>query len=535
MGIQKTARTHTGINKYQGAWDKEAKMHLLRRTMFGATLSDLKELENKSLSDTIDQLLDNSVDLPTPPLNYYQSERNNDPNVPLGQTWINDTFGGQFNGQRRNSWAWDWIGNQINQSLNIREKMTLFWHNHFATEASIYAYGYFAYEHTKLLRENYLGDFKELVKKITLDKAMLRYLNGEKNQAKAPDENYARELQELFTLGKGEDAKYTESDIIEAAKVLTGWRINYQTGEVYFTESRHYDKNKVFSKFYGNYLLRAGSSQADAEKEIDDLIEMIFTKKEVAKFLVRRLYMWFIYYEIDEATETNFIEPLADLFFANNFDVKLLMKYMLQSEHFFDPANRACLIKSPLDYLVGFCRQFELEFPKIEDDVENTYRMWGYIYYLGSVLQQTLGGPPSVSGWPAYHQMPSYHELWINTDTLPKRVSYVENLIWTGYKRNQFRLQVDTIKITSQTSQPGDPNQLIEDLLTLLTPVDVSEETKMAMKSILLSNQSLDSYWTDAWLNYTADPSNETFKNTVESRLKLLFAYIIKQSEYQLS
>ncbi len=535
MSIQKTARTHAGINKYNGPWDDAAKLHLLRRTLFGATFRDLKYLENKNLSDAINEILDDSVSLPSPPLNYYQNDNNNDPNVPLGKTWVNDTFGGQFNSQRRNSWAWDWIGNCINQNFNIREKMTLFWHNHFATESSIFAYAYFGFEHTKLLRENCLGDFKGLVKKMTLDKAMLRYLNGEKNQAKAPDENYARELQELFTLGKGEQANYTESDIIEAAKVLTGWRINYKTGEVYFTESRHYDKNKVFSKFYNNYLLRAGSSQEDAEKEIDDLVNMIFAKKEVARFLVRRLYVWFIYYEIDETTEANFIEPLADIFFDNNFDIKLLMKTMLESEHFFDTANRACMIKSPLDYLVGFCRQFEIEFPRIEDDIENTYRMWGYIYYLSSILQQTIGNPPSVSGWPAYHQMPSFHELWINTDTLPKRVSYTEYLIWTGYNRGGFRLQADTIKIASKTSKPEDPNQLIQDLVKHLCPLDVSDEVKLDMKSILLSNQPLDSYWTEAWMNYIAEPTNETFKNTVESRLKLLFAYIIKQSEYQLS
>ena len=103
MSIQKTARTHAGINKYNGPWDDAAKLHLLRRTLFGATFRDLKYLENKNLSDAINEILDDSVSLPSPPLNYYQNDNNNDPNVPLGKTWVNDTFGGQFNSQRRNS------------------------------------------------------------------------------------------------------------------------------------------------------------------------------------------------------------------------------------------------------------------------------------------------------------------------------------------------------------------------------------------------------------------------------------------------
>ena len=152
----------------------------------------------------------------------------------------------------------------INQDRSIREKMLLFWHNHFATETVDVGNGNLLYKHVNLMRTSALGNFKQLVRDITLDPAMLVYLNGRFNTATAPDENYGRELQELFTIGKESNPNYTEADVKAAAKVLTGWRVdtNLNTFPSYFTSSRHDSTNKVFSSFYNNTVITGRTLRA---------------------------------------------------------------------------------------------------------------------------------------------------------------------------------------------------------------------------------------------------------------------------------
>src|SRR6478672_11169439 len=145
---------------------------------------------------------------------------------------------------------------------------------------------------------------------------MLRYLNGYLNTATAPDENYGRELQELFTIGKDPVtnlAPYAEDDVKNAAKILTGHRINGNTFSYFFDATRHDSTDKTFSTFYNNTVIKGRTGAAGAQ-ETDDLLNMIFAKNEVSKFIVRKLYRWFVYYVIDETTEANVIEPLATIF-----------------------------------------------------------------------------------------------------------------------------------------------------------------------------------------------------------------------------
>src|SRR6185436_6355689 len=211
----------------------------------------------------------------------------------------------------------------INQDRSLREKMTLFWANHFGTETVDVAISGFMYKHHNLLRQSALGNFKQLIKAVTIDPGMLRYLNGYLNTNTAPDENYGRELQELFTIGKdpvNNQAPYSEDDVKNAAKVLTGWRINGTTFVSFFDGNRHDATNKQFSAFYNNTII-TGRTGANGALETDDLLTMIFTKNEVAEFIVRKLYRWFIYYKIDAAAETNVIQPLAAIFRSSNYDI----------------------------------------------------------------------------------------------------------------------------------------------------------------------------------------------------------------------
>jgi uncharacterized protein (DUF1800 family) len=172
------------------------------------------------------------------------------------------------------------------------------------------------YRYNILLRQYALGNFKEMTRAVTMDPAMLKYLNGNANTKKAPDENYGRELQELFTVGKGPGSHYTEADVKAAAHVLTGFRIeNKSLPDIHgvFDAGRHDENDKQFSDFYQNTTIK-GRKGKEGEMELDDLLALIFSQPEVARFICRKLYRFFVYHNIDEETEKTIIEPLAELF-----------------------------------------------------------------------------------------------------------------------------------------------------------------------------------------------------------------------------
>jgi len=209
---------------------------------------------------------------------------------------------------------------------------------------------------------------------------------------------------------------------------------------------------------------------------------------------------------------------------------------LFSSEHFFDPLNRACVIKSPADFTVGLCREFNVVFPDAKTDYVNAYNLWNFVYTIPKDMNQELGNPPNVAGWPAYYQEPQYHELWINSDTLPKRNKFSDNMIANGYTKSGKKIVIDPIAFALTLSDPGDPNTLINDSLNLLYLIDVSQNTKDYLKTqVLLSGQSTDAYWTKAWDNYISDTTNTSYKNTILTRLKALYKYIMDLSEYQLS
>ena len=529
---QRTARTMAGIDPYTGNWSQKEVLHLLRRTMFGATKSDIDYFVTKNMSDAVDELLSPTSFTPDPPVNNYNNGRITDPDIALGDTWVNGpTNQALYNARMESMRSW-WYGLMLNQDRSILEKMTLFWHNHFATETQVYRDPIFGYNHHQMLRENSLGDFKALVKKITVDPAMLVYLNGEKNTNRAPDENYARELQELFTLGKGEDSGYTEIDVQQAARVLTGWRVNRTSFTSYFNPNLHDSDDKTFSSFSGNKKITGKSGAAGADG-LDELLDMIFSEEEVSKYMCRKLYRWFVYYDIDAAAETNVIEPLATIFRNNNYQIKPVLSALFKSQHFFDVVNRGCLIKSPVDYSVGIMRQNAVEFPTSANLVEQYY-MWQIVGQVCALQQQNIGDPPNVAGWPAYYQVPQYHEIWINTDTLPKRNQISDIMVLAGVTRTGQTIVIDPIKVAEMFDNPEDAATLVDDMVDYYYTLDISTDQKDYMKSFLLSGQAA-TYWTSAWNAYKADPNNTTLKNVVKLRLQGLVKYIMNLAEYQLS
>lgn len=529
-----------GLAPYTGPWTQTEVIHLLKRTMFGAKKTDIDYFRTKSMSQAVDELINPTAPLPNPPVKEYDTTGATTPDTAIaaGTTWVNDfNNDGTIVSRRRASFKKWWMGVMIQQDRSIREKMTLFWHNHFATETVDISDSQYVYKHHALLRAGALGNFKTLVRQVTIDPGMLRYLNGYVNVATAPDENYARELQELFTLGKENSPNYNEDDVKAAARVLTGWRINAQTISSSFDPTRHATTNKQFSAFYNNKVITGRTGATAGDLELDELLNMIFDKKEeVSRFMATKLYRWFCYYEIDATTKANVIEPLAKIIRDSNWEIKPALSALLKSEHFFDAAAKGCLIKSPVDLIVGLCREFNVVFPNTNPDYVAAYNLWNFLVTQSSTMIQNIGDPPSVAGWPSYYQVPQFHQTWINSDTLPKRNTFTDRMIANGFTANSRTMRIDAVAFTKTLPDPGDPNKLIDDALAILLRVPLSDTSKQTIKKqILLSNQEQDYYWTNAWAAHIANPADTAAFNIVNTRLQAFYKRIMNLAEYHLA
>lgn len=528
-------KTTASLNKYTGQWTDKQITHLLRRTMFGVRYEDVVDLRTMTMEQAVDELLSPQT-TPSPPLNNYETSTYTDPTgVKLDQTWVNAPYGDStVNSKRRLSVTNWWIGNMIYQpQRRITEKMVYFWHNHFATEYVVVAYAHMMYNHHMVLRNNALGNFKTLVKAITLDPAMLRYLNGYLNTKTAPDENFARELFELFTLGKNYKPIYTEDDIKAAAKVLTGWRYRTNNWSSYFNDNLHDTSDKKFSSFFANTTIKGKTGSAGAQ-ETDELIDMIFTKQEAAKFIVRKLYRFFVYYDIDNTTEFDIIVPLARDLVNNGWEIKPILERLLKSEHFYDMLSMDCFIRTPLDYVVGTFRTFDIQLPAWWK-ADKRYAIYNYLRYYMGLLGGEPNNPPNVAGWPAFYQEPDFYEKWINSTTMPRRMQFMDLMLNNGFSAGTgTAIKIDPMHLAKKFYSPGEPNLLIDFYVDLLLGIGISKTLKDQFKvSGLLSYQSQDYYWTNAWVAYVGN-SNSTNTNTVRTRLVSLLTDLTHLAEHNL-
>lgn len=523
-----------GLDPYTGDWDTPHVVHLLKRTLFGATVQDINHFKSLTMSQAVDELL-----LPTPvpvtkPLNNYGADPTG---VASFQTWVGTGLtyvDSDMNMNRMRSLQSWWMGQLLGCGRSIHEKMTLFWHNHFAPNflphldipAELW------YNQYTTLRKYALGNFPQLMKAITLDPAMLLMLNGSTNTKTAPNENFGRELQELYTIGKGSGSHYVQGDVQTAARVLTGHTIdlNYQ---YLFQAGDHDDTNKTFSGFYNNQIV-TGYSGAPGANELDILLNMLFSTDESAKFLCRKLYNFFLYYVIDDTIEANVITPLATVLRNSGYNMTATLSVLFKSQHFYDLVNSgACIIKSPLDLLIGLCREYQVSIPTTP---VGQYNVWTILANNASDMQQEVMAIPLVAGWDAYHQAPQYHELWINSVTYSLRNFVTDLLIGTGDMRNGTTLRIDAVTFAKSLPAPQDPNQLIIDSLNVLMRPPLSESSMTLLKqTILLAGGTTDMYWTNAWLDYLAAPGNPTAYGTVDQKLRSLYKYLMDLPEYQLS
>ncbi len=522
------------LTPYTGAWNAELAAHLLRRATFGVKKAQLDQLTALGSADAaVEFVLNVPPAPPAPPINNYNNtdplDPFIDPVVPSGQTWVNAPYNLDFEGARIESWRGWWLDRMLHSEANIQEKMTLFWHNHFATRTDTAFWGRVSYLYNATLRQYALGNFKEFVKAVTLDPCMLIFLNGFLNDGSAPDENYARELQELFTVGKDEGVTYSEDDVVAAARVLTGWRVNYFNATSYLDPNAHDTGFKVFSSYYNNSVIQGSTN---AEQELDALLDMIFQREEVARFICRKIYRFFLYYKIDATVEADIIEPLAQIFRDNNYEIRPVMEALLKSEHFFDAYNKGCFIKTPLDLVVGVLRNFNKEIPA--STLMEEYRILLSLNYYAGNLQMLAGDPPNVAGWQAYRQSPTFYRIWINGDTMRNRNIFSDFLSFAALSGSPD-FQLDHVAFAEQFANPGDPNLLIDDTVRVLLPMPITPAQKQFLKGILLSGQISDGYWTAAWLDYLANPGNQMAYETVWFRLASMHKYIMNLAEYQLS
>jgi uncharacterized protein (DUF1800 family) len=506
------------------------------------------------MNQSVDLILTVDNTPPLPPVNHYNNDKADENGLAYGSDWTNDPFatndiGGDTNSHRTSSLSSWSLGLAFNHDITIREKMTLFWYHFMPVDFEFIKQSSnefcntnsarICYKYMKMFRDNATGNYKSLIRNMATQPAMMFYLNNQANAKTAPDENFAREVMELFTLGKDEDSQYTETDVIQAAKVLTGWRVqdlNTVNEATNFVESLHDTSNKKFSSFFNNKTIP--NSGAD---ELDVFVDMLFSKsKVVSEYICRRLYRFFVYYDIDANVQANVITPLAQHFVANNWEILPVLDKLFKSEHFFDMANRGVYIKSPLDVIVGTMRTFNLNY-NVEDptNYEAQYDIWNQFNYAMFDMQQSIGAIPNVAGWQAYYQKPSFHEYWINSNSIQRRYGLVDYLFY-GFDIEKngatTRMEADVIAFVKQFENAicEDPNLLVDECIQYLVPIDFSLNAKNAIKKqTLLTGQDSDYYWTKAWQAYIANP-NEMNLSIVKTRIRSLLLTIVELAEYQL-
>lgn len=536
MGKHHNHSVQTGLPAYTGEWNYAQAAHLLRRTTFGPTKAEITTAIAQGQAATVNALLANQAP-PDPPINPSVED---DPYVPIGETWINAPLGGQdeLNTYRVQSFR-SWIMQQAVADGSIREKMVLFWQNHFGLTFNGNAR--VRYSWNALLREYAIGDFRALIKNVTIHPAMLAFLNGNQSTANSPNENYGRELLELYTVGKGPQigegdySNYTEDDVRAITRALTGWRTLYLGGQEpgedpgsYFQPNRHDTDDKQLSYHFNDQII------SDAqEEEYAVVVDILLAQMETARYMVREFYRFFVYYDISEQEEAEIITPLAQFFYDSDYDVKATLENLFNSQHFYDVLNRGPLIKDPMSFIISIIRPFGF------DHVNDATVASDYTFYQRLLARVTDVGldylsPPTVAGWEAWYQSPTFHRSWINASTLQQRTRNTEQFTNNGFNIGGVRYNINYVGWIADLDNPFDPNTLIEEITRILLPQPLLQEQLDALKDFLIPGLP-DFEWTDEYGAYLADPGNNMLFNSISNKLKDLFRAIFGLAEFHLS
>jgi uncharacterized protein (DUF1800 family) len=366
--------------------------HLLNRTGFSATLGEIDAYSRLTRGEAVDRLLRDAgrpAATPPPPwaAGFESPRRFRSMSAEERKVAVREIFQKAFELQQ-----W-WLTEMLTTASPLNERMTLFWHNHFVSSVRKVRSPQLMYRQNVLLRQHAFGNFGDMLRAVARDPAMVVYLDSASNRRGQPNENFAREVMELFTLGEGQ---YTEQDIKEAARAFTGWSINIDTGEFLFRRALHDDGTKTV-------LGRSGNLDGDA------VLDLLLALPQTADLLVAKLWREFVSLQPDSAE----VRRIARQFRDSGYDIKTALRALLVSDAFYAPANRAALIKSPTELVVGTLRQFQFATGDVMPFVLTTNQ-----------LGQVLFAPPNVKGWPG-------GEAWINSTTLLARKTFLERLFRT--------------------------------------------------------------------------------------------------------
>jgi uncharacterized protein (DUF1800 family) len=399
-------------------WDTSRVEHLYRRMGFGASLAQIQAGLAMNPSDLIDQLLDNAANLGLPDPPYWAAFTSDDyaadPDPDLRFV-------------HRAELAQRWLGEMLDEG--IRSKMALFWHNHFVTELDVYDCNNYLWDYFELIHDSAFGNFRVLTREMGRNSAMLVYLNGNLNIAAAPNENYARELMELFTMG--ESNGYTQVDIVEMSRSLTGWQAQmYECKPPYYDASLHDTNNKTIFGQTANYGFTTAHN-------------LIFDRRadQVSMYITGKIYKYFVYQKIDAAV----INGLAATFKSNNWEILPVLKQLFKSEHFFDDTLINAKIKSPVESLLNIWKSAGVSSAQITNN-----DWWNTISYYSGQLGQYLFNPPNVAGWPG-------QRAWINESTLTARWSYSNVMAYYLSQEQLLREQLRGIaqNLTNNSNDPA--------------------------------------------------------------------------------
>ena len=549
----------SGLAEYSGPWQQAQAAHLLRRTVFGPSRDEIAQATSEGLAATLDRLFATPT-LPSPPLNHWADY---DPNVPIGATWVEAPHvEGQDVGKYRWSSLRGWyIQHLIDSPCTIMEKLAMFWVNHFGM--SDVGEHRAQYQYIQLFREYGAGSFQEMIERITVHPAMLRFLNGEYSNKWDPNENYGRELLELFTIQKGPQinpgdySNYTEEDIRVAARVLTGYRNRGMWSredtpvESYFDADWHHEgvdpsTGEVVGKQLSYHFDNAVIENNGAD-EYKDLISVIFSKPETARAMCRELYRYFVYYEITPRVESDVIAPLAQFMIDNDFSMELTLRKLFSSEHFYDMVVRGPIIKNPYEYALSILRplggfgHLNLSLVNGYDRLQTTYNIGYSVFYWLNNMNMDVFYPPTVAGWKAYYQVPTYYRNWIGSATLQQRRKLVNVIcsqgIWTQTEDGDFDPRpLDWLSWVDGLGDAAfDVNEVVQAAVDTFLPRPLDDEGLQfdALKAIL-TREVNDSEWTLQYSSYIESPDNPDVVNPLVRTIKDFFRAIFSMAEFHL-
>ena len=549
---------------YQSVLGHRHAKHLLRRATYVQTSTTIDETATKTVSQAVDDLFI-IPDLVHPePIDPETSAHY----INQGEEPTSEDF-------KLNRYVTAWWMEEALHDISIAHKMEFFLHSilitHRQSGSSRQNFDYlnlFRLTSNRYTNGDFeMDSFKNLALKIITDNVMLRYLNGRDNRKDSPNENFAREFLELFTIGKGEQVgpgdytTYTEADIVEAAKLLTGWRDRSrpfgQGGDPDYTDSDtgiqrgdpvynwHDETDKIFSSAFNNLSITGAVDEDDMWRELQDFVDMIFDQEATALNICRKIYRYFVSKNISTEIEDDIISPLATTLINNDYKISFAIKELLKSQHFYDMDDEVStdevigsLIKSPFELLLHTMSFFNITTPNHLTDSENHYQRW-YNLTVNNIITTQAGmtffQPDSVAGYPAYYQEPGYHRNWFNGSTLIARYKQGEILL-TGQRilggGNTGGVQLDIVDFVATSpifSDPSSAETLVNELAHYLFPEEPTDERAVYFLEIFLDDLSPINWYLE-WLNY----QNTGDDTAVAIPLGTLFKAMTSSQEYGL-